>query len=57
MVMYPPYEYLLHLEFFLSSNKRWRITFFRKVHLHELIDGQGTGGGILKLCQSGWYSN
>lgn len=52
-VVYVPYEYLLHLEFFLSSNKRWRITFLLKVHSHELINGQSTGGSLLKLCQPG----
>ncbi len=42
--------YLLHLGFVLCSSEGGRITFLLQIHPHELIDGQLTGGRVLKLC-------
>lgn len=42
--------YLLHLGLVLSGGEGGRITFLLQIDSHELIDGQLTGGCVLKLC-------
>lgn len=41
--------YLLHLGFVLCCDEGGWITFLLQIYSHELIDGQLTGGRVLKL--------
>lgn len=41
---------LLHSGPVLPGGERRRVTFLLQVHLQELLNGQLTGGRVLKLC-------
>lgn len=43
--------YLLHLGTVLRGGEGGRVTLLLQVHLHELVDGELTGGRVLELCQ------
>ena len=35
----------------LPGDEGWRVALLLQVHAHEFIDGQVTGGRVLKLCE------
>lgn len=43
--------HLVHLGTVLRGGERGRVALLLQVHLHELVDGELTGGRVLKLCQ------
>lgn len=42
--------YLLHLGLVLTGSEGGGVALLLQIYSHELIDGQLTGGRVLKLC-------